>query len=348
MVAPYPPTLIAPANRASLAAVAANGHRVRAEHSEPGTSITKFSLRRRLMPSGALEYWNGTIWTTPAVYVTLTTPVFSGDEVNLNVVTWSGTNGQVYQWSVSLQDVNVLNSPYAVDRLIRFETAPTVNVVAPLVGSHTTSRPLASWVYTDVNAYPGLSYRARLFNDLQYGAGGFDPATSAALWDSEEVFDPGGYKVTPAYDLVIGRTYKTYVRVTNIMGQMSAWDDSPVYSLATNLPPAPSVTLTPRPDLGTMQIEAAAAFNLLAAHQASPVDTFDGAGPTSYQLSGWEVLLNASLAIVDDPATDLTGPVLEITATGADMLYLDTLHTDLTAEDTAYTDLAAQAAVQEP
>lgn len=103
---------------------------------------------------------------------------------------------------------------------------PSVAVTGPTGASVSTSTPTTTWTYT-AGAHGGQQskYRVRVFTAAQYGAGGFNPATSTATWDSGVTAGAAVSRqiTTP---LVNATTYRAYVQVTHtINGQdaSSAW-----------------------------------------------------------------------------------------------------------------------------
>jgi hypothetical protein len=107
---------------------------------------------------------------------------------------------------------------------------PTAAVVAP-TGAITDNTPTFVWTAavhdpaTEADAYG----RIRVFNAAQYSAGGFDPATSAATWDS-------GYRVGPPLHEVESvvlplDTYRAYISAAQLIYPGGPWgglSDQPV------------------------------------------------------------------------------------------------------------------------
>lgn len=98
---------------------------------------------------------------------------------------------------------------------------PTLAVTAPspVAGATVvdTAKPNITWTFTG----DGLSqagYRVRIFNAAQYGAGGFNPQTSTATYDSGDVVSAStNHRLTA--NLTTGTTYRAYVW---------AWTELPV------------------------------------------------------------------------------------------------------------------------
>lgn len=118
---------------------------------------------------------------------------------------------------------------------------PTVTANA---GATTTLRPTITWTYADGDGDPQTHYQVKVFSAAQYGAGGFDPDTSTATWDSGEVSSElETVRVDVA--LVNGTTYKAYVKVAHDGGDepyWSAWDDSAAWTVAITPCTTPTVS----------------------------------------------------------------------------------------------------------
>ena len=137
------------------------------------------------------------------------------------------------------------NIGYVYELYIDLDKAaqPTVSVTAPTGTITSTATPEVQWTYTDPDAAdPQAFYEVRVFTAAQYGAGGFDPATSVATWESgiTDSSEPGAF----IGEGLLSGTYRAYVRVAkSINGQpfWSAWGNS---QFTLNLTPPPTVTIT--------------------------------------------------------------------------------------------------------
>lgn len=88
---------------------------------------------------------------------------------------------------------------------------PSISVTAPPAGGTvtTTARPTVTWTFTG----DGLSqshFRVRVFTAAQYGAGGFNPQTSTATYDSGWTASSSLSHTLPV-NLTNGTTYRAYV-----------------------------------------------------------------------------------------------------------------------------------------
>lgn len=119
-------------------------------------------------------------------------------------------------------------------------TAPTVTVLGP-ADTTVSTRPLVTWSYGDAEGDAQATWQVRVFTAAQYGAGGFDPATSTATWASSGTgrFD----RATLIGVDLANATYRAYMRVTDTSGLASSWAYKQWVQNVT--PPAtPSVTPT--------------------------------------------------------------------------------------------------------
>lgn len=101
---------------------------------------------------------------------------------------------------------------------------PVVAVDAVTDPVTTTTIVPVSWVNTlDADGGGQTRYQVRAFTDAQYGAGGFDPDTSDAYYDSGVVVSSAtSANVGP---LETGDTYRAYVRVAQTVNGALHWSD---------------------------------------------------------------------------------------------------------------------------
>lgn len=122
--------------------------------------------------------------------------------------------------------------------------APSVVVTSPSGTSFTSSVATVGWTYTPgTDGGPQQRYQVRVFSAAQYGAGGFDPATSPATWESGEVLSSAVSAITS--DLPNG-TYRAYVRAAQSVNgspHWSAWAFS-AFSLDVDPPDVGSIVAT--------------------------------------------------------------------------------------------------------
>jgi hypothetical protein len=123
---------------------------------------------------------------------------------------------------------------------------PEIVVIAPSASTTTTTRPSIIWEFTDADGDAMARADVKLFSSAQYGAGGFDPATSDAL-SEWTVTDPGTFRVDIDFDLP-NASYRAYVKATDTAGDSSGWEYK-AFTVTVTKPPVP--TLVADTDSGT-------------------------------------------------------------------------------------------------
>lgn len=119
---------------------------------------------------------------------------------------------------------------------------PTVSVTAPTGTVTSTATPEVQWTYTDPDAAdPQTFYEVRVFTAAQYGAGGFDAATSDATWESGQVesSEPGAF----VGDGLLSGTYRAYARVAKSVNGEPFWSDWAYSGFTISVTPPPTVTV---------------------------------------------------------------------------------------------------------
>lgn len=115
---------------------------------------------------------------------------------------------------------------------------PSVTVSAPTGTITTSAAPDVTWTYTDTDNETQAYYQIRVFTSAQYGAGGFDPATSTATWDSGQIGSSDSSAVIGT--LLRPATYRAYVRVAKSVNGEPFWSDY-AYSQFTISYTAPTI-----------------------------------------------------------------------------------------------------------
>lgn len=127
---------------------------------------------------------------------------------------------------------------------VTYVEQPVVSVDEPSATVTNSNRPTVEWSTTlDADGGAQTHYEVRLFTDAQYGAGGFDPATSTAT--DESGITAGTAASWQGSALLADDTYRAYVRVAQTVNgekHWSAWDNIQ-FDLAVDLPAVPSMTL---------------------------------------------------------------------------------------------------------
>lgn len=246
--APNAPVLGTPTNAATVDLAA--GSTFTASFSDPDTGDSASALAfRRKTGGGAYEYWNegAGVWQSTLVW-------FARTGTALSVVFGAGkwVNGLSSQWSMATKDALAVEGPFAADRTVVAGTASSVTVTGPLASVTTTSRPTVTWSVFDAEGDAQERYEAKVFTAAQYGAGGFDPSTSASTWGSGEQISADARSHAVGIDLVTGTTYRAYVRVRSA-GQWSPWAFR-AFTVSITPPSAPTVVVTPEPVLSRVRL----------------------------------------------------------------------------------------------
>jgi hypothetical protein len=195
-------------------------------------------------------------------------------------------------------------------------TPPTVTVSTPTGTVTSTTRPQVGFTFNDADSDNMIGYRYKIFSAAQYGAGGFDPATSTATYDSGpltgSIIAGGTFTGTaPTADLVNGTTYKYYMLVQqDTDGTWSTtWTAGPAFTITITAPAQPIVTATVDNANARISVTVQGNDNLLTKDQAS-VET---------GVTGWAAVTNC--AIAQDATQFLDGSKsLRLTSTaGGDM-----------------------------
>lgn len=126
-----------------------------------------------------------------------------------------------------------------------YALVPSVAVSGPTGNITTTNTPTVTWVHTaGTDGGPQSRYRVRVFSAAQYGAAGFNPATSAATFDSSE-------QINAAFSAVVGplpntTTYRAYVATSQTINGVPQWGDYAytAFSIAATTSDITSVTAT--------------------------------------------------------------------------------------------------------
>lgn len=188
---------------------------------------------------------------------------------------------------------------------------PTVTVDGPTGTITATSRPAIEWTYADADGDPQSVYQVRVFTATQYGVSGFDPATSTAAWESDEVTssDPG---VTPSVDLENGVAHRAYVRVGHALGTTVLFSDWAFASFTMNYdsPPAPELSAAFSTTKNVVYVTATGRTNYLSDDDASfesTVGTWTAiAGCSVARTTGYAYLGSASLEITSTSTADMS------------------------------------------
>jgi hypothetical protein len=163
---------------------------------------------------------------------------------------------------------------------------PTVTVSAPTGTITTTSAPDVTWTYADTDNETQAFYEIKVFSSAQYGAGGFDPATSASTWESGEIASSDSSAVV-GENLTAG-TYRAYVRVAKAVNGQPFWSD---YAFNTF-----TLSFTP-PTIPTMAVAWSSSLG-------RATFTLTGAAPTGYTSQYYDIHRSDNAGVIYEGIRD--------------------------------------------
>jgi len=181
-----------------------------------------------------------------------------------------------------------------------YNEAPVSTVTAPAEASTILddSSPAVSWTYSDPESDTQERYQAKVFSAAQYGAAGFDPSTSSAVWESGEVLSSGTSVDVGA--VLSNGTYRAYVRTadTGSSGRYGAWDYN---EFTVNVTGPPTPTLTATADNTLKRVELVATSTGAPAVEFFDFEYSDDSGATWVAVRGaTRVAANGTSATVHD------------------------------------------------
>lgn len=202
------------------------------------SSTNNFRAKRVTGSGLAQMYRQGSIYGTP----TTVNYVAAGDYPN----TFSDYAGAQPSTQADVDGYELYASILAGDTLrlydlstdIKFVPPPTAAVTAPSGSVTTTTTPTVTWTHTPGSDAPTgqTKYRVKVFTAAQYGAGGFDPATSTPDYDS-------GILTGAATSLVVASltnstTYRAYVQTAQTTLGVDQWSDWAYSGFSISVTPA--------------------------------------------------------------------------------------------------------------
>lgn len=215
-------------------------------------------------------------------------------------------------WLMSINGFFVRLSELFVD--VDIYAQPVVSAVT-VTGATTTTRPDFSYTFAQTQGLPQDARQVKVFSAAQYGAGSFDPATSASTWDSGVTLGPD-VTGTVGVDLANGTTYKVYVSAgvgwptEQGLGAYynSTWVASSAFTIVLTPPITPTLTVATQTAAPVYRalLSIVAPINLLTADEAD-FETTAGS---------WTAETNCS--VVRSTTLPANGVAdLQLTATGA-------------------------------
>lgn len=148
---------------------------------------------------------------------------------------------------------------YEVYLDITYVEPPEVTVTGPASPVQTTNLPTITWDTTvDSDGGHANAWEARLFTDAQYGAGGFDPATSTATLESSVLV--AGRPATTSWTVpepLPDDTYRAYVRIAQPVNSTQLWSDWEYVEFTVDvlLPAAPTLVATADDANGRVELD---------------------------------------------------------------------------------------------
>lgn len=169
---------------------------------------------------------------SPTTITAIPAAAWSTTPTNLNVALFQLTAGEINVYEMYVDTVYVAK--------------PVTAPIAPTGTITTTNVPTVEWANTlDSDGGSQTHFQVRLFTAAQYGAGGFDPATSAATDDSGIAQLPTVTSWTPDTPLA-GINYRAYVRVAQTVNGAQHWSDwaYTAFAVDVDVPAVPTLSVT--------------------------------------------------------------------------------------------------------
>lgn len=178
------------------------------------------------------------------------------------LVTWaSAANVYLHGDRLARTDPAVLSASAGDLRLYElwseanYVAKPVAAVTAPTGSVTDTNLPTVAWTNTlDADGDAQTFHETRIFTSAQYGAGGFNPASSTAAAESGVIGDAAtSWRATTPLP---NGTYRAYHRSAQTVGGNAFWSDWVYggFTIATTPPNAPAFTLTADADNGRVVV----------------------------------------------------------------------------------------------
>lgn len=235
----------------------------------PGNAVggqTNFAIRQKISGAGSYQYYNvGTSsWQGTIVWNAQT-----GQSFTFPSGKW--VDGNTYNWSVATQDAGGQGG-FAADFTINAQAIPVVTAILP-TGTITSALPVVTWSVSYPSGAGETSYQVRTFSAAQYGAGGFNPATSTAVDDSGVISASSITQYQVASSLPAGTSYRSYIQITETGAEPSGFIAFSGYTVVFDLPPTPALTAAASTDPVTgcpmIQLVVQSSINQLSSVDAS-------------------------------------------------------------------------------
>ena len=135
-----------------------------------------------------------------------------------------------------------LSSTYELFFDIETTTQPTVSVASPTGTVTDNSLPEVAWTYSDADGSAQDYYQIKVFSSTQYSAGGFDPSTDTAYWDSGIVGSEDNSATIGEY--LGDGTWRAYVRVAKTVSGVPFYSSYQYSQFIVSVTPPTTPTIT--------------------------------------------------------------------------------------------------------
>lgn len=229
-------------------------------------SVTKqIRIRMRVGTEGGLAGYAEAAVTNDlgAVYANVALPITS----SMAITTMTGayvpvtlTQAQIdaLRFYISMAEAGV-SYGYAYEAYIDLVhvTVPTCNLTYPTgtPAITTTNRPIFTWTYTQgSDGGPQTFYETKVYTAAQYGAGGFDPATSVPFWTSGVTVGAATSQLSGV--LTNSTTYRVYLRTAQTVNGVAHWSafDFEGFSIAITTADISAIITTSGDTLGRILV----------------------------------------------------------------------------------------------
>jgi len=176
-------------------------------------------------------------------YGTITTLTGAYQVAAPNGLSWTQTDINNLRVKVTeYQDSTNISNLYELYIDVDIVSEPTVTVSNPNGTITTTASPDVAWSFSDTDGDTQSYYQIKVFTAAQYGAGGFDPETSTATYDSGEIASSDTNAVVG--DLLPNATYRAYMKVAKTVNNAPFWSDWAYsgFTINNTLPTGPTLT----------------------------------------------------------------------------------------------------------
>lgn len=229
-------------------------------------------LQTASIPTVAIATPTGTVVDdlAPAAVWTFTdysTATVSNKALTTNVVTLTTSSAHGFQVG---NDVTVAIGDAVFDGVFKIASTPTTTTFTYAKVNANVASTGTTGTATIGDGASQSSYLVKWFSAAQYGAGGFNPATSTPT-ASVAGTGLGTRSVRPSAPLANATTYRAYITASKTLSGLTV-DAAYAYTTfttAATLPPAPAITATFDPTANRCAVVVQNSGNLLPANDAS-------------------------------------------------------------------------------